>query len=174
MHLAAFWNDRRARIAALLIIGGGISVFAVEVAPILGGVFDMISPGLTALLALVGLVGAVVLMFPGWWPLWRARRTGLANPWVFALVTWGFTTAALQALAIVVLVPLAVFKIFFLPQLDAMGLLSAEPWRLVGAVIDSWWIGLPLLQLFMAVAVTRALGRRWTRIDLAVREGQPE
>src|SRR5262245_15077066 len=85
--LKSIWSDRWARVAALIIVGAGAIALALEVAPLAGGVVDMIGFTWTVLLGVGALVAAIVLLFPGWWPLWRARRANLSNPWVFTLVS---------------------------------------------------------------------------------------
>jgi hypothetical protein len=167
--LESLWNDRRARMAALLLVVGGAVLLALEAPPITAAVVDMIGVKWVVLGAFGLILGAVLFLFPGWWPLWRARRAGLPDAWVFALVTWGFTTAALQTVMVIVLVPLACFNVFFVPQLDEMGVLSARDWSFVRYVVDDWWIALPLMQVIATVAVTRVLARRWRAIDRAMR-----
>jgi hypothetical protein len=169
--LESIWNDRWARTAALLIVGGGAALLVLEGLPVAGAFVDMIGLKGAGLVVSGLLLAAVVFLFPGWWPLWRAWRAGLPNAWVFALLSWGFTTAALQTVAVLVLVPLACFNVFFLPQLEEYGALSSQNWTFLRYVTEDWWMALPLLQVFVTVWVTRVLARRWRAIDRAMTSG---
>ena len=170
--MKSIWNDRWARIGALLIVGGGAIALALEASPFASAVIDMIGPKGVALLVLGGLVAAVILLLPGWWPLWRARRAGLPNPWVFALVTWGFTTASLQVAMVLVVVPLSVFQVFFAPQLEEYGVLSPHLSPYLTYVTEYWWGAFPLLQVFATIWAARALARPWSSINRAMSGGR--
>lgn len=170
--MRSLWNDRLARIAALVIVCGIFIELAFEASTVASGIVGILGLGWTAAAALGLVVVVVALLFPGWWPLWRARRARLSNPWVFAMVSWGFATASLQVVVAVVVLPLTGFQVYFAPQLESDGALSADAWRYMRYASEYWWVALPLLQVFATVWVTRALTSPWPAINRAMSSGQ--
>ncbi|KGQ18573.1 hypothetical protein LF41_599 [Lysobacter dokdonensis DS-58] len=101
----------------------------------------------------------LILSFPALWAWWRARRERLEQRRMFVLVVWGFAFGATGVASLMIELPLAVYTVFFAPEFYEMKLISAT--RHLDAVVEYWWVGMPVVEVIAAVWATRYFARRW-------------
>jgi hypothetical protein len=119
----------------------------------------------TLLLAL-GLVAFFALvLFPLWWPGWRAWKQRLPQPWVLAVILAALSYGAWMLLALATVLPMTVYEVYFAPQLHESRIIEygaldvALQWW-----TEYWWLAIWPLQGLLTVWLTRWLGRRWTGV----------
>ena len=132
-------------------------------------VIETFGPKLIALMALTAVCWFLLTLAPLIWPVYRAKKTTLPRPWLFAVVVAALVYGALNFVLLVAVVPIEAYTIFIAPQLEEMG----QPYgRLLvkGArfVESYWWLLVPPIQLIATVVLTRKLARKWADICSAL------
>ena len=131
-------------------------------------IIDAFGPKLIALMSIVALAYVLLTFAPLWWPAivaWRARPA-LPRPWLFIGVVAALVYGVFSFLAFAIILPVEAYGIFVVPQLEDAGI--APPGvpviRVFGIVVDSWWLLIPLTQLFLTWYITRQLQAKWHHI----------
>ena len=106
-----------------------------------------------------------IVLFPLWWPAWRAWKHRLPQPWVFGVILAALSYGSWMLLCLATVLPSGVYETFFAPQLHES--------RIVGyGALDValqwwakyWWLAIWPLQGVLTVYLTRWLGRRWAAV----------
>src|SRR5688572_21921977 len=128
----------------------------------MGEFFDPLGWKWVLLLLLAAVAFFVLVLFPLWWPAWRAWKHRLPQPWWFAAILAALSYGVWTLLSVATLVPGVVYEVFVAPQLQLSGIVADGP--LDTALkwwIDYWWLAIWPLQGLLTVYLTRWLGRRW-------------
>lgn len=139
------------------------------------GFIDVFGAELTAMLAAVAVAYFLVTLMPVWWPAVHAlrRKPRLPRPFLFVATAAALVYGVSTFLALVLFVPMAVLRIFIVPQLEQAGAAYGTGLgQVTGVAGDYGWIVLVLVEVLLARYVTRHLARRWTHLCSAP-EGTP-
>lgn len=129
-------------------------------------------PYIAAAIVAVAIAYDLVVLSPLIFPAVFAfrQRATLNRKLFFILAVAGFTYGLLLAFVMMVWLPVAGFMVYVAPQMRASGYL-AKSWLIsISDFAAQWWLFLlPPAIGILSLLVTRYLGKRWNRIDAALR-----
>jgi hypothetical protein len=100
------------------------------------------------------------------------RRPVLPRRLLFVLVVASLCYGLLFLFSFALELPATAFAVYIAPQLQAAGYYSGQPFTIIaGFLAENWWFALGPTLLFLAVAITRYLARRWGGIVAALHAG---